>query len=503
MLANKSKKNIIEYIISFIFLAVAIWGTVIIASKVAGDDIWYDEVFSMVFAGKSVGEMIKLTAADVHPPLYYMYLKAVVTLGTGMFGMSEIVAAKLASILPLFLLDIVSFTYIRKKHGLVSAASAAMMITIMPQLSIYWVEIRMYSFGMLLIGMAYIFGGRIIEDGKHKDYVIFCIIGIMTAYTQYFSCVAIVGLYFYMGIALLRNKRMRDVRLLVISGIVSVLAYVPWIPKFISQVGTVRSNYWIQPMDIKSIPGCIKFFFLPMGGAKGYISAGLGILTVVIVYFLVIRIKESSVADRYYEFAPYSMLILMIVTGYISSILGRPIFVYRYMIPVAAALYFALSFTMGRVANSKNLYMWLLTLPLILIGYYSINSFNIEETNKINSIDASVAAIESLPADGVIIANFDQIAVLMDYYLPGREIYVYEGSVDESAALMYDNDGQALMDSELEAVIEDSDAVYFFGSFNSREELLADFKTRGIDNELVYDSCFIERYYFNIYKLTK
>ena len=38
-------------------------------------DIWYDELFTMGLAGQSLSELTAITAADVHPPLYYMIVK--------------------------------------------------------------------------------------------------------------------------------------------------------------------------------------------------------------------------------------------------------------------------------------------------------------------------------------------------------------------------------------------------------------------------------------------
>ena len=39
-------------------------------------DLWVDEAFSIRMLEHSYGEMIALTAKDVHPPLYYIILKA-------------------------------------------------------------------------------------------------------------------------------------------------------------------------------------------------------------------------------------------------------------------------------------------------------------------------------------------------------------------------------------------------------------------------------------------
>lgn len=43
-------------------------------------DIWYDELFSMGLAVQPLGELISITARDVHPPLYYMIVKLFLSL---------------------------------------------------------------------------------------------------------------------------------------------------------------------------------------------------------------------------------------------------------------------------------------------------------------------------------------------------------------------------------------------------------------------------------------
>ena len=40
-----------------------------------GDEIWFDEVFSVSIVKHSFSDIISFTAADVHPPLYYFILK--------------------------------------------------------------------------------------------------------------------------------------------------------------------------------------------------------------------------------------------------------------------------------------------------------------------------------------------------------------------------------------------------------------------------------------------
>lgn len=81
-------------------------------------DIWYDELFTVGFVSQPVGRMISLAARDVHPPLYYLMIKAAVEL-VHLFapGADAVIICKVVSVLPYLALLGYSLTLIRKKYG--------------------------------------------------------------------------------------------------------------------------------------------------------------------------------------------------------------------------------------------------------------------------------------------------------------------------------------------------------------------------------------------------
>ena len=70
------------YIIGLVEIAVMLF------TMVNGKVIWFDEAFSLQLAKLSVSDVIKYTASDVHPPLYYLILRAFVK---GFFGVKRFV----------------------------------------------------------------------------------------------------------------------------------------------------------------------------------------------------------------------------------------------------------------------------------------------------------------------------------------------------------------------------------------------------------------------------
>ena len=75
-----------------------------------------DEYFTLTLINFDVGEMISLTAADVHPPLYYLILKFAMTV-FGFFGISphSIYAVRIVSIIPYAIIMLISYFKIRKE----------------------------------------------------------------------------------------------------------------------------------------------------------------------------------------------------------------------------------------------------------------------------------------------------------------------------------------------------------------------------------------------------
>ena len=56
--------------------------------------VWFDEAYSIMVAKRSASEIIRLSALDTHPPLYYLILK----IWANVFGWSELALRSLSAI---------------------------------------------------------------------------------------------------------------------------------------------------------------------------------------------------------------------------------------------------------------------------------------------------------------------------------------------------------------------------------------------------------------------
>ncbi|MCI7557145.1 MAG: hypothetical protein MSS86_00800, partial [Lachnospiraceae bacterium] len=144
-------KKIIKNWIGIIALVSSIALIVLYAYEGRGTDIWYDEVFSLVFSSGGISDAIRLTGMDVHPPLYYIYLILFNKLAILFYPEAVIPLCKLASLVPWLFILIAGYTVIKKRYGYFTYGIFMLMITGMPQVGNYYIEIRMYSLALAII----------------------------------------------------------------------------------------------------------------------------------------------------------------------------------------------------------------------------------------------------------------------------------------------------------------------------------------------------------------
>ena len=88
----------------------------------------------------------------MHPPLYYLILKIFSNVFIYLnISKNYIIIGRITSLLPFYLLFIISLTKIRKEFGWLTAGLFALSVKTMPQLINFTVEIRMYGWAMFFV----------------------------------------------------------------------------------------------------------------------------------------------------------------------------------------------------------------------------------------------------------------------------------------------------------------------------------------------------------------
>ena len=121
------------------------------------DSLWYDETVSVYLAGQPVAELIAHTARDIHPPGYYLLLRAwLMSAGfpTGHADAAgyrlEFMAGFLSLCLGVLLVPLTWQLARRLRLGDTVAALAALLVAVSPFGVWYSQEVRMYTLGACL-----------------------------------------------------------------------------------------------------------------------------------------------------------------------------------------------------------------------------------------------------------------------------------------------------------------------------------------------------------------
>lgn len=486
------------------------------------NDIWYDELFTVGMIEHSYGELIAFTARDVHPPLYYCITKCVVEL-CKLFNPAAdtIIAAKVVSVLPYFILLLYSVTFVRKRFGTFTAGLFLFCAIAMPQLPGYTVEIRMYSWALLFVTAALLHAyGTLTAETTwqriHGAALVFY--GLAAAYTQYFACVAVMMIYLYvLVIFLCRDKR--RVREWFLWVVVSVIGYVPWLYSLISQITAVHDNYWILPLTWRSIGGCVKFLMKP-----SFTNDSLNTILAVILFLIYVSIfgiftaktiklyhNGRDLSERLcFAIAGIGTLAGLVVFGFAASFLLRPVFVYRYMIPAMGCFWLAFAVCLDSLADGKSKWqmgiMSAVILLIAVIGLRNYRAFLGEEEYKALLMQDTQKALDAIEAEDIVIYNFDQVQAVTSYYIEDTvESYLWCGTPE---ALIQDiiRPYDAVEESDTvrklaQSAGQEDRNVWFIGSFNSREEIAEEWRQAGLAVE-EQGSYLLERYWFNVYKVT-
>ena len=145
-----------NFLFSILFLIIVIYCS-------RSNSLWVDEVFSLKLVRHNWAEMLKLATMDVHPPLYYFILKLFISIFQPL-GLNVIFIGKVTSFIPYFLMLTWITAKIVKKTGIMAASLFGLLLVGMPNLLIYGVEIRGYSWAMFFVTASFFYAEELVTE---------------------------------------------------------------------------------------------------------------------------------------------------------------------------------------------------------------------------------------------------------------------------------------------------------------------------------------------------
>jgi uncharacterized membrane protein len=374
---------------------------------IGGDYVWTDEAYSFAMVKHSFSEIWTITGEDVHPPLYYWYLKVIIA--PFHYDMR---AAKIASILPYMFIIMWGGKRLKNYFNERTAVLFMAMFFCFPFALPYSIEIRMYSLAAAFVFACAIYAYQFwIEQGTVRAAAGLVISGVLGAYTHYYALVSVGIIYVLLFVLLLVRRRHLGWKWLA-SAAISVILYLPWLPSLFHQIVYVNNDYWIPEITIRTILGYIYRLF----GADGLPAYAVFLSAAYLICFIwVLSAKEKN--DIILCICCILVPMGTLAVGVLASIIVRPVFIIRYIIPSIPILVIFMAFLLGK---TKNLYLFSSILMIVFIGgisNYGVTLYSEYTTHNYLQID------EYKDVDAYIVVGNGHVADVLGYYVTEQYIY--------------------------------------------------------------------------------
>ena len=339
-------------------IVLIIVGIIFVSLGAFHDNIWFDEAYSVGLARHTIGEIWTIGGHDVHPILYYWMLR-IVALITG----GSIIAYRIFSIIPIAIMIILGYTHIRKDFGEKTGFIFSFLSAFLPEMALYAIEIRMYSWAILTVTILAIYAYRLVKEDNTKNWIIFGLSSLASIYLHYYGLMAAGLINVALLIYLIIKKRKKGIIFIISFGVVQAIAYIPWLVNFATQLSNVSHGFWIG----------FSFPQTPMEllGSQLAGNLDLEVPTVLALELYAYMIyKTYKLAKEKQDLKPFKWAVgiyfaVIIAALVVTLVMGTLILYYRYLFVITGLYIFAISFILGK-EKSKVAIASILTVILIL-----------------------------------------------------------------------------------------------------------------------------------------
>lgn len=395
-------------------LAVGIYGILLATLsfiRIFDNNFWGDEAYTIRLSKMSFIQMLQETAADVHPPLYY----AIVQVMCRIFGCTGVVY-HLVSFIPYGIILVTTMTVIWKRFGGQASVLLITLCSVLETAVNYNVEVRMYSWGALFLLLSFLALYDILTENKKHSYILFVLFSLAGAYTHYYCLISVAFLYIVLLIwaVVMRKDFLKNT---LITSLVTVVLYMPWFVVLLTTFKRTVGDFWMT--EIPYIKDCFAFLFQ---GKLEFVFFALMLLMVAIAIWY----QKKEPAKITWVLAGLSSVFGTMLVGNLVSKLVRPVFIVRYLYPVAIIAWLLLAVGIAS-CKKKNIYLVVVTILLLVTGIPKYCEIYQQEKGQDELLTETLAASEEAVGVGNVILTDSQTIewTVADYYYPGAEcIYV-------------------------------------------------------------------------------
>ncbi len=415
---------------------------------------------------------------DVHPPLYYIILKIIMSI----FGYN-LQVAKIVSLMPIFILNIYIINKALKSEKSVNIQKDVLLILFLLVSNLtsnylyIGLEVRMYSWASFFVTMSGIYAYKLYNEISKKNIAIFIIMGLGAALTHYYALIMEIVIYLLLFILLLiKNKK--NIKYVLIISFFTVLGYLWWVPIGIKQFFKTQKYYWIK-FEPKDILNYIKDIIgLKMNKYVILIMLLFVAIVIVNVIYKLVKKKYKKEEKKNIIFSIYCIILpfIIIFTGTLFNIFLEPIFVSRYMLPSVTLFWIGIINLLNYIDYKKTFtfIFSIITICLATRGY--IKGYRNEMKTGTSKIVQYIN--QNVSQNDILASNINHLNwTVLEYYFPNNKI-----KEEKNIELNQNN---------IIWLLEDFDTTL-------NKEI---YEKEGYNVEYIFEGNFDNQYYFKLYKI--
>ena len=245
-------------------------------------NLWLDESASWLETTRSLPDLVRWTARDVHPPGYYLLLKAWALA----FGDSAVALRALSVVASVAAIGL-AYLFAARIVGRGLALATAAWFAVSPHALYYAQEARMYAVVTALVLGACLAYHRWLDTASRRALFAYSACALGALYCHYFVALVLVAVWLHLSFVV----RPRVWRRWLIAHAILAILYLPWLPVEVAQIA--RGQSWRPPVAWSALPSHVAelaralVFGLPelraIGGATASIATlvlgvGIGVL---------------------------------------------------------------------------------------------------------------------------------------------------------------------------------------------------------------------------------
>lgn len=383
-------EKILKHKTKILHIAIIIIGVLLIGMNAFHTNIWFDEAYSIGMSDCGFGEIYTIGSHDVHPILYYWMLKIVRML----FG-NQIIAYRILSVLAIAILGILGYTHIRKDFGEKVGLFFSFFALFLPVTTIYAIEIRMYAWAMTFTSIMAIYAYRIWKGNSSiKNWIIFASFSLASAYIHYYGLViaGLINLFLLIHFIIEAKKEKKftaNLKKFIVSAVVQVALYIPWLIVVVTQLSNFAGGFWISFHFPETLIELLAFPFAGNLGNAEYVPNWFAIAfgaTLLLYALTLIILNKKCLQKVNMQPASYSIItyIAVILGVLLVSFILKQLFLYaRYLSVLTGLLIFFFSYIYAKLGKKYlNIGVCVLTIILCMIANINLLTTNYNQENQ-------------------------------------------------------------------------------------------------------------------------